>query len=177
MAVNTDTPDGSIIFFFPGYVNEITLLNPGLRLYKSHGYTFELQPIEAPRRSSVSGRMTRSMSRNAAMDITPPPPHAFHGYAGYALAGGMAGSSSGQRANWDQYIPQPEVGGSSWQSAGSIEWDQAARANWTYGSSSSSGGAPPFFAARRTFSARGYRDLTQGFLDLNLRVGNMDERT
>jgi len=52
-------PDGSIIFFFPGYMNEIPLPNPGLRLYKSRGYTFQLQPIEAPRRSSVSGRMTR----------------------------------------------------------------------------------------------------------------------
>ena len=66
-------PDGSIIFFFPGYVNEIPLPNPGLRLYKSRGYTFELQPIEAPRSSSVSGRMTRSRSRNAAMDMPPPP--------------------------------------------------------------------------------------------------------
>ena len=37
-------PDGSIIFFFPGYVNEFPLPNPGLRLYKSRGYTFELQP-------------------------------------------------------------------------------------------------------------------------------------
>ena len=53
-------PDGSITFFFPRYVNEIPLPNPGLRLYKSRGYTFQLQPIEAPRRSSVSGRMTRS---------------------------------------------------------------------------------------------------------------------
>ena len=39
-------PDGSIIFFFPNYVNEIPLPNPGLRLYKSRDYTFELQPIE-----------------------------------------------------------------------------------------------------------------------------------
>ena len=167
--------DGSVIFFFPGYVNEIPFPNMGLRLYKSRGFTFELQPIEAPRRSSVSGRMTRSRSRNAAMDMPPPPPHAFHGYAGYAPAGGMAGSSSGQQSGWDQYIPQPQAGGSSWQSAGSNEWDQAPHANW--GSSSSLGGAPPLFAARRSFSARGYRDLTQGFLDLNLRVGNMDERT
>ena len=168
-------PDGSIIFFFLGYVNEIPLPNPGLRLYKSHGYTFELQPIEAPRRSSMSGRMTRSMSRNDAMDIPPPPPHAFHGYPWYAPAGGMDGSSFGQQAGWDQYLPQPEVGGSSWQSAGSNEWDQVARANW--GSSSSSGGAPPLFAVRRSFSARGYRDLTQGLHDLNIRVGDVDERT
>src|SRR6185436_18358275 len=70
-------PDGSIIFFFPGYANEIPLPNPGLRLYKSHGYTFELQPTEVPRRSSVTGRMTRSRSRNAAMDMPPLQPQAF----------------------------------------------------------------------------------------------------
>ena len=133
-------PDGSIIFFFPGYVNEIPLPNTGLRLYKSRGYTFELQPIEAPRRSSVSGRMTRSRSQNAATDMPPPPPPAFHGYTGYAPVGGMAGSSSGQQSGWDQYIPQSEARGSSWQSAGSNEWDQAPHANW--GSSSSLGGAP-----------------------------------
>jgi hypothetical protein len=34
--------DGSIIFFFPDYVNEIPLPNTGLHLYKSHGYTFQL---------------------------------------------------------------------------------------------------------------------------------------
>ena len=94
-------PDGSIIFFFAGYVNEIPLPNPGLHLYKSRGYTFELQPIEAPRRSSVSGRMTRSRSRNAAMDMSPPLPQAFHGYAGHAPAGRATGSSSGQQSGWD----------------------------------------------------------------------------
>ena len=87
-------PDGSIIFFFPGYVNEIPLPNPGLHLYKSRGCTFELQPIEAPRRSSVSGRMTRSRSRIAAMDMPSSPPQAFHGYAGHAPVGGTTGSSS-----------------------------------------------------------------------------------
>ena len=92
-------PDGSIMFFFPGYVNEIPLPNPGLRLYKCRGLTFELQPMEVPSRSSVSGRMSRSRSRNAAMDM--PPPHALHGYAGYAPNRGMAGSSSGQQSGWD----------------------------------------------------------------------------
>ena len=106
--------DGSIIFFFPGYVNEIPLPNSGLRLYKSRGYTFELQPIEVPRRSSVSGRMTRSRSRNAAMDMPSLQPQAFHGYAGYPPAAGIAGPSTGQQSSWDQYIPQPEAGGSSW---------------------------------------------------------------
>ena len=119
-------PYGSIIFFFPGYVNEIPLPNPGLSLYKSRGYTFELQLVEAPRRSSVSGRMTRSRSRNAAMDMPPPQPQAFHGYAGYAPTAGAAGLSSGQQSSWDRYIPHPEARGSSWQSAGSSEWDQAA---------------------------------------------------
>ena len=87
-------PDGSIIFFFPIYVNEIPLPNLGLRLYKSRGYTFELQPIEVRRRSSMSGRMTRSRSRNAAMDMPPPPLQAFHGYVGYAPAAGTAGPSA-----------------------------------------------------------------------------------
>jgi len=40
------SPDGSILFFFPGYVNEIPLPNPGLHLYKSRSLTFELQPLE-----------------------------------------------------------------------------------------------------------------------------------
>ena len=118
--------DGSITFFFPGYMNEIPLPNPGLRSYKSRGYTFELQPIEAPRRTSVSGRMTRSGSRNVAMDMPPPPPQAFHGYAGHAPAGGATGSSSGQQFGWDRYVPQPEAGDSSWQSAGSSEWERTA---------------------------------------------------
>ena len=120
-------PYGSIIFFFPGYVNEIPLPNPGLHLYKSRGSTFELQPSEEPRRSSVSGRMTRSRSRNAAMDMPPPQPQAFHGYARHAS--GAAGSSYGQQSGWDRYILQSEAGGSSWQSAGSSKWDQAARTN------------------------------------------------
>ena len=144
-------PDGSIIFFFPGYVNEIPLPNPGLQLYKSRGYTFELQPIEVPRRCSVSGRMTRSRLRNAAMDMPSLQPQAFHGYA---PAAGTAGPSAGQKSNWDRYIPQPEAGGSSWQSGGSSEWDQPGRTNWAQASGSSSSGAPPLFAARRSFSAR-----------------------
>ena len=89
------TSDGSIIFFFPGYVNEIPLPNPGLCLCKSRGYTFELQPTEVPHRSSVSGRMTRSQSRNATMDMPPLQPQPFHSYAGYAPTAGTAGPLSG----------------------------------------------------------------------------------
>jgi hypothetical protein len=146
-------PDSSIIFFFLGCANEIPLAIPGLRLYKSCGYTFELQPAKVPRRSSVSGRMTRSRSRNAVMDMSPLQPQAFHGYAGYAPAAGIVGPSTGQQSNWDRYILQPEARGSSWQSGGSSEWDQPGRTNWAYASGSSSSGAPPLFAARRSFSA------------------------
>ena len=49
------------------------------------------------------------------MDMPSLQPQAFHGYAGYATAAGTAGPSAGQQSSWDRYIPQPEVGGSSWQ--------------------------------------------------------------
>ena len=133
-------------------MNENPLPNLGLRLYKSRSLTFELHPMEVPYRSSVSRRMTRSRSRNAAMDMPPPPPHAFHGYTGYAPADWMAGSSPGQQPDWDQYVPQPEATELSWPSAWSTDWEQTARANWRYNGSSSSSGAPPLFAARCSFS-------------------------
>ena len=111
------------------------------------------------------------------MAMPPPPPQAFHGYAGHALAGGATGSSSRQQFGWDGYVPQPEAGGSSWQSTGSSEWEQPTRTNWAYASGSSSSGAPPLFAARRSFLARSYRDLSQGIHDINIRVNDIDERT
>ena len=149
-------PDGSVIFFFPDYVNEIPLLNPGLRLYKCRGLTFEQQPMEVAHRSSVSWRITRSMSWNAAMDMPPPPPHAFHGYAGGSTpAEETFGSSSGYQSSWDKYVPQPEAGGSSWQTANNSEWEHPSRTNWGYSGSSSSSGAPPLFAARRSCNEHG----------------------
>ena len=87
---------------------------------------------------------------------------------GYAPTTGAARPSVGQQSNWDRYIPQPEAGGPSWQSGGSSEWDQPGRMNWAYASGSSSSGAPPLFAARHSFSARGYRDLSQGIHDINI---------
>ena len=94
--------DGSLIFFFPGYVNEIRLPNPDFHSYNCRSLTFELWPMETPRRSSVTGRMTRSMSRNAAMNMPLPPPHAFHGYTGiWAQTADVAGSSSGYQPSWD----------------------------------------------------------------------------
>jgi hypothetical protein len=65
-------------------------------LYKCRSLTYKLQPMEAARISSVSGRMMQSMSWNAAMDMPPAPPYAYHGYAwGYAPAGKASGSTSG----------------------------------------------------------------------------------
>jgi len=41
-------PDGSVIFFFSGYVNETSIPNSGLHLYKRQSLAFELQPMEVP---------------------------------------------------------------------------------------------------------------------------------
>ena len=99
------TRDGSLIFFYPGYTNEIRLPNPDYHLYNCRSLTFELRPAEAARRSSVSGRMTQSMSRNAAMNMPPPPPHTFHGYVDtWAQIVDVAGSTSRYQPSWDQYI-------------------------------------------------------------------------
>jgi hypothetical protein len=56
-------PNGSLVFFFTGYVNEILLPNPVYHLHKCWSLTYELQTIEAARKSSVSGRMTRRCRR------------------------------------------------------------------------------------------------------------------
>jgi len=111
------------------------------------------------------------------MNMPPPPPHVFHGYAGsWAQTADVAGSSSGYQPSWDQYIPQPDVGASSRQSVGSSEWQQHGMMDWGYGSSSS-GGTPPLFAARRPYSARSYHDLTQGIENLNVCCGNLEQAT
>ena len=84
--------------------------------------------------------------------MPPPPPYAFHGYAGtWAQPADVAGSSSGYQPSWDEYIQQLDAGASSWQSADNAEWQQLGRTDWGY-VSSSSGGAPPLFTARRSYS-------------------------
>ncbi|RLM45236.1 hypothetical protein C2845_PMPSC055979 [Panicum miliaceum] len=148
-------PDGSLVFFFPGYVNEISLPNPRFHLYKCQSLTFVLQPQEVARRSSVSGRMAQSRSRNAATDA-PPPPYSYHGYAG---GHAPAGSSSGYTPGWEQSAQQQQAGGRGWQSASSAEWDHPSRTNWQQSDATSSGVTPPLFAAHRSFSARGYNEL------------------
>lgn len=58
--------DQSLVFFVPGYTNEIPLPNQGIHLYKSRVLTFPLLPWEEAHRSSVSGRETRCRSRMEA---------------------------------------------------------------------------------------------------------------
>jgi len=48
-----------IVFFFPGYTNEIQLPNLDLRLYKSPALTFPLVSQEEAHRSSIHGRVTQ----------------------------------------------------------------------------------------------------------------------
>ena len=65
---------GNLVFFFPGYTNEIPLPNPELRLYKSPELTFSLVAQEEARRSSVSGRLTKSKARNEEGSSQQPQP-------------------------------------------------------------------------------------------------------
>ena len=76
---------GNLVFFFPGYTNEIPLPNLELSLYKSSELTFTLVEQEEARRSSISRRATRSRTRNEADNSqqalpTPIPlvPQAYH---------------------------------------------------------------------------------------------------
>jgi hypothetical protein len=58
--------EGNLVFYFPGYTNEIPLPNPDLRLYKSPALTFILIEQEEACRSSASRRSTWSRTRNEA---------------------------------------------------------------------------------------------------------------
>ena len=91
-------PDDSLIFFFMGYTNEISLPNADFYLYNCHSLTIPLVQREGGRRHSVSGlpgRMTRSRTRR---EETPTPPQ--HTQTSY----------------------HHEAGGSSWHSASTEEW-------------------------------------------------------
>jgi hypothetical protein len=154
-------PDGTLVFFFPSNVNEILLPNPGYHLYKCRSLTYELQLMEAARTSNVSWRMTRSRSRNAVMDMPQAPPYTYYGYAGgYAPAGEGSRSTFGYHPGWEQTAQQQQAGSSVWLSVSSAEWDQPTRAHWNLSGGSSSNVTPPLFAACRSFSARGYHELS-----------------
>lgn len=67
--------DGSLVFLFPGYTNEIPLPNPGFHLYNCQSLTIPLTTQEEARRSSVSGlpsRITRHRTKRAAAQEPPP---------------------------------------------------------------------------------------------------------
>ena len=118
-------PNDSLVFFFLGYANEITLPNVGYHLYNCRSLTIPLVPQKESRRHSVSslpGRVTRSRARRE--EFMQPQPH-----------------------------PQPqqyEAGGSSWQSASSTEW--ARQASGHRSTSSSSSGPSRRIASSRGFA-------------------------
>jgi hypothetical protein len=118
---------GNIVFFFPGYTNEFSLPNPELHLYNCRELTFTLVSQEEAHGSNVSGRMTRSRTRNEASSSQHQPPHSpvvmqqtYH--AGWIPTRQALGYTPRFQPGWDQ-PPQPhEAGGSGWQSVDSTEW-------------------------------------------------------
>ena len=164
-------PNYSLVFFFPGYTNEIPLPNLGYHLYKCRELTIPLQLQDVARRSSVSGRITRSRSRHAAMEEPQQQPPPYTQQSGWVPTGYASG--------WDQPPQHYEAGGSAWQSASSGQWAQGP--SWyqeqptSSHHSSSSSGLSPSFGARRSYSARGYRD--QGFAEVTQRMSELDMRT
>ena len=64
---------GNLVYFFPGYTNEIPLPTPGLHLYNWQELTFPLVTQEEARRSSVSSRVTQSRARNEAASSSQQP--------------------------------------------------------------------------------------------------------
>ena len=64
---------GNLVYFFPGYINELPLPNPAYSLYKSPSLTFTLVEQEEERRSSVSRRFTRRHEEASSSHATPPP--------------------------------------------------------------------------------------------------------
>jgi len=57
--IKRDEIGKNILFYFPGYTNEIQLPNPDHALYNSSSLTFTLIKREGGRRSSVSRRNSR----------------------------------------------------------------------------------------------------------------------
>ena len=81
----------------------------------------------------------------------------------------MPAYSPRYQPGWDQ-PPQPhEAGGSGWQSASSVEWEQG----WQFHHTSSSSSGPLILGARRSLSARRRNDIA----DLTSRVNDLDVRT
>ena len=102
---------GNLVFFFPGYTNEIRLPNPALHLYNCQNLTITLEEIV---RSSVSSRVTRSRSRRAARDVPEEQPPVYEHQAEQ--------SPAGFTSSWDRFQPAYDARGSSWHSTNTGEW-------------------------------------------------------
>jgi len=73
--IKRDKTGKKILYYFPGYTNEIQLPNPDLALYNSPSLTFTLIEREGGRRSSISRRNSqrREQEEQAAQAAQPAP--------------------------------------------------------------------------------------------------------
>lgn len=117
----------SLIFFYPGYTNEISLLDLSLHLCSGSPLVFPLTPQEEARRTTCSrwpGRMTRSRARRVAEQqqeqqqqpqpqpqVTPP------------IQEGWSPNIVPDPA-WEQAVYLRSLGRSSWQTGSSGAWAQ-----------------------------------------------------
>jgi hypothetical protein len=167
--------DDSLVFFYPGYANQIQLPNPDFRLYGQGPLTV---PIEEPHRSSVSiERVTRSASRRAArakqrppqpspqpspqpkpQPTTPPP-------GTWTSTEYMPRVTPGNAPGWDQPMYQQVASSLAWASASSGEWAIPAGTTNEDATSSSAG---------LCSLSRGVT-LTQEMSELNIRVDDVEE--
>ena len=110
---------GNLVFFFPGYTNEIPLPNLELSLYKSSELTFALVEQEEARRSSVSCKATRSRARDEVGSSHQPPPtptplvpQVYH--TEWFLAMHVPRFTPRYQLGWDHTSQQHEAGGLGW---------------------------------------------------------------
>jgi len=145
-----------IVYFFPGFVNEIPLPNPELSLYKSPSLTFALVELDEARRSSVSRRSShrRAMGEASGSQIPQPTPVPVPapGFFAPTLNPGLTPTFQYE----GMFTPHPDqAGGSTWHEAHTV-------------SSDSEGLPPP--PRHRTVDPTVLQDI-------NTRLGNVELRT
>ena len=166
-------PNDTLIYFFPGFANELSLPNQEIHLYTCPSLLYPLVPQEEARRSTCSGlpgKVTRSRARRAAEQAPLPqePPVV----------------QQMQQAGW---VPTPPPYSAwegvsyfrpttSWQTGDSQEWAQGTYRILTPNlSASSSSRGPPVGGVRRSTSTRDFTYLTQQLGELNIRHNTMEE--
>ena len=159
----------NLVFFFPGYTNEIPLPNLKLSLYKSPSLTFTLVEEETCR-SSISRRTIGSTAKDKADSSHEPPPtltplvpQAQHAewFPAMQTPGFTLGYQPGQGNT-----PQPhEDGGSRWHKA-----DDTA---WAHHSFDSEGLPSPIHPRQFTSDHRELDDINTRLGGLKIRIGEI----